>query len=67
MSASACVANIGPRQRRQRRLFGWVAFAAAAVILGGLLASGVPRVVRLLAAVPFWAGVLGFLQHKEST
>ncbi|MHB1193460.1 MAG: hypothetical protein ACYC6F_10480 [Longimicrobiales bacterium] len=67
MSAPACFANIGQRQRRQRLLFGLVAVAAAAVILGGLLGTGAPRAVRLLAAIPFWAGALGFLQHREKT
>ena len=67
MSPAACVANIGPRQRRQRLVFGIVAFAAGAVILAGLLAAGAPRATRLLAVLPFWAGMLGFLQHREKT
>ncbi|NJD17965.1 MAG: hypothetical protein FIA95_01585 [Gemmatimonadetes bacterium] len=67
MTPTACVANIGPRQRRQRLVFGVVAFAASAVILAGLLAAGAPVPARLLSAVPFWAGMLGFLQHREKT
>ncbi len=67
MSAPACVANIGPRQSRQRLVFGVVAGAAAAVILGGLLGTDAPRTVRLLAAIPVWAAALGFLQHREKT
>jgi hypothetical protein len=67
MSAQACVANIGPRQRRRRLVFGMVAFAASAVILAALLGTAAPRWPRLLAALPFWAGALGFLQHRERT
>lgn len=67
MSAQACVANIGPRQRRQRLFFGVIALTAGAVILAGLLVAGAPRATRLLAALPFWAAMLGFLQHRERT
>ena len=67
MTPTACVANIGSQQRRRRLVFGVVAFAASAVILAGLLATGAPGPARLLAAVPFWAGMLGFLQHREKT
>lgn len=67
MSAQACVANIGPRQRRQRLVFGIVALAASAVILAALLGTEGPRWPRLLAALPFWAGALGYLQHREKT
>jgi hypothetical protein len=67
MSAPACVANIGPRQRRRRLLLGIAAVAASAAILIPLLAADAPRGVRLLAALPFWAGALGFLQHREKT
>ncbi|HSW31819.1 MAG TPA: hypothetical protein VLH75_20215 [Longimicrobiales bacterium] len=67
MSARACVANIGSRQRRQRLVFGAIALAGGAVILAGLLAAGAPRATRLLSALPFWAAMLGFLQHREKT
>jgi hypothetical protein len=67
MSAPTCVPNIGSRQRRQRLSFGLVSFAASAVILTGLLGTDAPRAARLLAALPFWAGALGVLQHREKT
>ena len=67
VSAQACVANIGPRQRRQRLVFGVIALAAGAVILAGLLAADAPRATRLLGALPFWAAMLGFLQYREKT
>jgi len=67
VTARACVANIGPRQRRQRLIFGAIALAAGAVILAGLLVADAPRVTRLVAALPFWAATLGFLQHREKT
>lgn len=67
MTARACVANIGPRQRRQRFAFGLIALAAGAMILAGLLVADAPRATRLVAALPFWVAMLGFLQHREKT
>lgn len=67
MQGAACVPNIGPRQRRRRLVVGVAAIVASVVALGLLLATDSPRVARLLAALPFWSGALGILQHREKT
>lgn len=67
MHGAACTPNIGPAQRRQRLVVGLVATAASVVALGLLLATDATPLARLLAALPFWAGALGILQHREKT
>lgn len=67
MTGAACTSNIGPCQRRRRLVTGLVAAAASVLALAALLAADAPRLTRLLAALPFWAGVLGVLQHREKT
>lgn len=67
MHGQACTPNIGPRQRRRRLAVGVAAAAASVAALSVLLATDTPRAARLLAALPFWAGALGFLQHREKT
>jgi fatty acid desaturase len=61
------VRNIGPRERRRRLLTGVVMLAAGVALIGALAALGVGRGWRLLAALPFWAGMLGLFQAKEET
>ena len=64
---AVCVANIGPRGIRLRRLTGLVGFAlGAAVGLGLVLAPG-PYAWRVLALGPFLIGALGWLQARERT
>ncbi|GMV05919.1 MAG: hypothetical protein AMXMBFR53_21960 [Gemmatimonadota bacterium] len=63
----ASIPNIGARQRRHRLAVGLLAAAASVLALGTLLGTGAPRLSRLLAVLPFWAGVLGVLQHREKT
>lgn len=67
MQGEACVANIGDRQRRKRLIMGGAATLASVIALAALLATDTPRFARLLAALPFWAGALGILQHREKT
>lgn len=67
MNGAACVPNIGPAQRRKRLRFGLVAWVMGAVALAALLVLDADRGWRLLLALPFWAGALGFLQHREKT
>lgn len=64
---AACTPNIGPRQRRRRLALGALATLAGATLLVALLATDAPRVARLLVALPFWAGAVGILQHREKT
>lgn len=55
--AAACIANIGPRERRKRVRSG------VALMVG----IGVDRLLRLLLLLPFWAGAVGVLQARERT
>ncbi|HYP54611.1 MAG TPA: hypothetical protein VEQ42_13760 [Pyrinomonadaceae bacterium] len=59
--------NIGPRERRKRRLMGIAALAAGAGLAFVLVAFGAPRLARLLLFVPFWLAGLGLFQAKEAT
>lgn len=67
MTGEACIPNIGPGQRRRRLRFGLAAWAVAGVALGALLLLDAGRGWRLLLALPFWAGAIGFFQHREKT
>lgn len=61
------VANIGPRQRAIRRVFGLVSAAATLILLAYLLASDLPRAARLSVVIPAWMAGLGLLQAREKT
>jgi len=65
--SETCLPNIGPRQRRRRLVVGVLGALAAVAALTALLATETPRLARLLAVLPFWAGALGFLQYHERT
>ena len=59
------VCNIGRDEIRRRRLSGHVGALAAVGLLAALLATGAPRVVRLLVALPAAVGASGYLQARE--
>lgn len=61
------VPNIGPRQRRIRRLTGAASIVLGAALLAALLILDAPRLLRLTLVIPFWIGVLGILQDREKT
>jgi len=63
----ACTPNIGLKQRRIRLVVGALATLCGATLLAALLATDAPRVARLLVALPFWAGAVGILQHRDKT
>ena len=65
--AEVCIANIGPLQRRRRARLGLWSLGAAALLVGGLVASGAGREWRILAAAPIWFGAYLFVQAREST
>lgn len=67
MTSDVCIANIGPRQRRRRLWMGVAFLAAGAALAVGLTAAPLPRIARLLAALPFWTGLLGVFQYREKT
>ncbi|HEX8557764.1 MAG TPA: hypothetical protein VF668_06675 [Pyrinomonadaceae bacterium] len=60
-------ANIGPRERRKRRLFGIVSLTAAVGIAFVLVAFDTPRLWRLAVFFPLWMAGLGLLQAREKT
>ena len=64
---TACVANIGPRGRRQRLRIGmtWLAISTGAA--GALALAGGPRWLRLGLFGPFALGAFGIFQAYEQT
>jgi hypothetical protein len=65
--STACVANIGPRGRQQRRRVGikWLTIGAGAG--GALVLLGAPRWLRLGVFAPFALGAFGIFQAYEQT
>ncbi len=60
-------ANIGPRERRKRRLLGIVSLTVAVGVAFVLVAFGAPRWSRLVIFLPLWMAGLGLLQAREKT
>jgi uncharacterized membrane protein len=60
-------ANIGPRERRKRRLLGVVSLTIAVGIAFVLVAFDAPRWSRLVVFFPLWMAGLGLLQAREKT
>jgi hypothetical protein len=46
---------------------GWIALAAAAIVLAALLGTGSPRGARLVILPIVWFGALGIFQARAST
>ena len=65
--STACVANIGPRGRRQRLRVGMIWLAIGSGAAGGLALLGVPRWMRLGLFAPFAFGAIGVFQAYEQT
>jgi hypothetical protein len=65
MTSSAV--NIGPRERRKRRVRGGAALAAGAGMAFALVASGAPWWSRAPVFFPVWIAALGLLQAREQT
>jgi hypothetical protein len=66
-TAEVCIANIGPKQRRNRLYVGLAGMAAGLVAAIALSASGAPIWMRALCFVPFLLGALGVWQYQEKT
>jgi hypothetical protein len=60
-------ANIGPRERRKRRLLGIVSLTVAVGVAFVLVSFGAPRWSRLLVFFPLWMAGLGLLQARDKT
>jgi hypothetical protein len=64
---AAIARNLRAGGRRHRLLMG-VVFTALALVAGAIfIATGLPRGLRVLLAVPFYFGVVGFLQYRDHT
>ncbi len=63
----ACVANIGPRERRRRLRFGVAMLGAGTAGEVLLLVFGAARPWRLFLLLPFAAGASGVFQAREKT
>lgn len=61
------VANIGTRERRKRRLLGFVALTIGVATAFVLVVYGAPRWSRAIIFFPVWIGGLGLLQAREKT
>ena len=59
--------NIGPDERRKRRLMGVAALAAGAALAFALVAFGAPWWSRAVVFFPVWIAALGLLQAREQT
>ena len=60
-------ANIGPRERRKRRLLGIVSLTVAVGVAFVLVSFGAPRWSRAVVFLPLWMAGLGLLQAREKT
>jgi hypothetical protein len=65
--STACVANIGPRGRKQRLRMGILWLAISGVASSALALSGLPRWIRLALFGPFTFGAFGIFQSREQT
>jgi hypothetical protein len=59
--------NIGPLERRKRRLLGIVALTVGVGVAFILVVYGAPRWSRLVVFFPVWMAGLGLLQAREKT
>ncbi|HWS99425.1 MAG TPA: hypothetical protein VN256_04060 [Pyrinomonadaceae bacterium] len=61
------VINLGPRERRKRRLMGIVSLTVGVGLAFVLVVYGAPRLFRLVIFFPIWMAGLGLLQSRERT
>ena len=64
---STCIANIGPRERRQRLIFGLCATGVGVILAFALVVVHADSAWRLLLFVPFSAGASGYFQARDKT
>ncbi len=62
-----CIANIGPKQRRQRLIFGVCAFALSLATLALMVVFRLDVWWRLLLFVPFALAAFGYYQSRDHT
>src|SRR4051812_23383249 len=66
-TSQVCIANIGPRQRHQRLMFGVYTFLIALVALALMLVFRLDVWWRLLLFVPFVLATSGYFQARDHT
>jgi hypothetical protein len=59
--------NIGPRERRKRRLLGIVSLTVGVATAFVLIVYDAPRPSRAVIFFPIWIAGLGLLQSREKT
>lgn len=64
---TACIVNIGSRERRRRMRFGVVSLVVGAALTAILVSIDASRAWRIASFLPFWAGALGVMQAREKT
>jgi hypothetical protein len=64
---AVCVANIGPRGIRLRRITGAIGIGLGLVFAVAVVLTDSPRAWRVIAFAPFFTGALGLLQAHEKT
>ena len=64
---SSEVVNIGPGERRKRRLLGLVALTVGVAASFVLVVYGAPRLSRAIIFFPVWIAGLGLIQAREKT
>ena len=64
---TACIINIGFRERQRRMRFGVVLLVAGAVLTAILVGIDASRAWRIASLLPFWAGALAVMQAREKT
>lgn len=66
-TSSACIANIGPRERRRRVVSGLLMILLTLAAAGWLWAADAPRLLRIVVFIPAWMAALGFFQARAKT
>ena len=66
-SLAPAAENIGPRERRKRRIVGVAALIVALAVFAFLLYLRAPRVLRLGLFPPLWFAGLGWFQAQACT
>ena len=66
-SMTSIPTNIGPRERRKRRLLGIVTLTVGVGAAFVLVVWGAPRWSRLVVFFPMWMSGLGLLQARDKT
>jgi hypothetical protein len=59
--------NIGPRERRKRRVLGFVALTVGVSLAFVLVIMQAPRWSRAIVFFPVWIAGLGLIQSREKT